>query len=59
MTALTDSVVVVDRFARSANLERDSAQTMALEGYALTGRAVDVVARIAGAGASNRGGRGR
>jgi hypothetical protein len=42
---LSDQVAVKQRFARSANVERDLS-TAAIEGYLLTGRALDVVARV-------------
>ena len=47
MPPLSESVSVAGRFARSANLERDSARTEPLEGYVVTARALDVVERIA------------
>lgn len=49
MTVLADHVTVVDRFARSANLERDASLTAPLEGYVVTARAMDVVQRIVSA----------
>ena len=45
--SLAQSVAVVGRFARSANLERDATRTEPLDGYVVTARALDVVERIA------------
>lgn len=56
MTTLSDSISVVGRFARSANLERDIARAEPLEGYVVTARALDVVERIAHAGAGGSAG---
>ncbi len=47
MATLADSIKVVGRFARSANLERDVARTEPLDGYIVTARALDVIERIA------------
>ena len=52
MPSLAESVSVVGRFARSANLERDATRTEPLDGYVVTARALDVVERIARTGAS-------
>ena len=49
MTVLAGRVAVVDRFARSANLERDASLAEPLEGYVVTARALDVVQRIGSA----------
>ncbi len=46
MTTLADVIAVEDRFARSANLERDLARREPLDGYVVTARALDVVERI-------------
>ena len=46
MKVLADVVKTKPRFARSANVERDLG-ALALEGYVPTGRAVDVVKRVA------------
>lgn len=43
---LNDSISINRRFSRSANIERDSG-AKAIEGYIPTGRAIDVVRRIA------------
>ena len=47
MTLLADGISVGSRFARSANLERDIAQSEPLDGYVVTARALDVIERIA------------
>ena len=47
MPKLANSIAVKERFARSANLERDLARSEPLEGYVVTARALDVVERIA------------
>ena len=52
MTVLADHISVLDRFARSANLERDVDRPEPLDGYIVTARALDVVDRIAAAAAS-------
>ena len=46
MTVLADHISVLGRFARSANLERDADRHHPLEGYVVTGRALDAVERI-------------
>ncbi len=46
MTVLADFVTAKQRFSRSANVERDHGES-AIDGYVPTGRAVDVVDRIA------------
>ena len=53
---LADYVSVRPRFARSANLERDSGRSEPFDGYIVTGRAVDVIERITGAALSGRSG---
>jgi len=47
MTVLADHISVLERFARSANLERDADRSEPLEGYIVTVRALEVVERIA------------
>ena len=47
MVVLADLIRVLPRFARSANVERDSGQAGPLEGYVVTARALDVVEQIA------------
>ncbi|MCY4628997.1 MAG: hypothetical protein OXE58_15715, partial [Acidobacteria bacterium] len=56
MPTLADSVSVRPRFARSANLERDSGRPEPFDGYIVTGRALDVIERITGAALSGRSG---
>lgn len=56
MATLADSISVRTRFARSANLERDSGRPEPFEGYIVTGRALDVVGRITTAALSGRSG---
>ena len=56
MPTLADSVSVRPRFARSANLERDSGRPEPFDGYIVTGRAIDVIERITGAALSGRSG---
>ena len=51
MTVLADQVSVLDRFARSANLERDVDRPEPLDGYIVTARALEVVERVAAAAA--------
>ena len=46
VTTLADHVRILPRFARSANLERDSGQSQPLEGYVVTARALEAVDRI-------------
>ena len=53
---LSDLVRVGQRFSRSTNVERDSG-TNVLDGYVLTARALDVVARVVGAIANPDAGR--
>ena len=55
-TALADLMAVNERFARSANLERDIDTPDALGGYVLTARAADMVRRVASAAAHRTGG---
>ena len=52
MATLADHVAVRPRFARSANLERDSGRSEPFDGYIVTGRALDVIQRITGAALS-------
>ena len=57
MTAsLADYVSVRPRFARSANLERDSGRSEPFDGYIVTGRALDVIERITAAALTGRSG---
>ena len=56
VTMLADRVGVADRFARSANLERDASLVEPLDGYVVTARALDVVSRIATAATSGSAG---
>ncbi len=56
MATLADYVSVRPRFARSANLERDSGRSEPFDGYIVTGRALDVIERITGAALSGRSG---
>ena len=56
MPTLADSISVRTRFARSANLERDSGRPEPFDGYIVTGRALDVVGRITAAALSGRSG---
>ena len=56
MATLADYVSVRTRFARSANLERDSGRSEPFDGYIVTGRALDVIERITGAAISGRSG---
>lgn len=46
MPTLADHVRILPRFARSANLERDTGRTQPLEGYVVTSRAREAVERI-------------
>ena len=46
MPTLADHVRILPRFARSANLERDSGRSQPLEGYVVTARALEAVDRI-------------
>ena len=56
MLHLADYIKVLPRFARSANLERDSAESGPLEGYIITARATQAVERILGVAATKRSG---
>ena len=56
MTSMGTHLSVVERFARSANLERDIATAGSLAGYVLTSRAADVVTRIAATAVDGRAG---
>ncbi len=47
MNAAASPIVVEGRFARSANLERDAQLPEPLHGYVVTGRALEVVERVA------------
>jgi len=52
MAVLADHISVFERFARSANLERDSDRPEPLDGYIVTARALEVVERVATAAAT-------
>ena len=56
MPILADYVKVLPRFARSANLERDSAESGPLNGYIVTARTSEAVERILGVAATKRSG---
>ena len=56
MTMLADHISVLDRFARSTNLERDVDRLEPLDGYIVTARASDVVERVASVAASGAAG---
>ena len=56
MAGLADYVSVRPRFARSANLERDSGRPEPFDGYIVTARALDVIERMTGAARSGRSG---
>ena len=56
MTVLADHISVLDRFARSTNLERDVDRLEPLDGYIVTARALDVVERVAAVAASDAAG---
>ena len=56
MSVLAEYVQVLPRFARSANLERDSAESGPLDGYIVTARATQAVERILGVAATKRSG---
>ena len=56
MAMLSDSIAVVGRYARSANLERDATRLEPLEGYVVTARTLDVVERVIGAAATGEAG---
>lgn len=46
MALLSDSIAVTERYARSANLERDAARHEPFDGYVVTARVLDVVERV-------------
>lgn len=46
MTSLAEHITINKSYARSTNLERDTGSNRALDGYILTGRAVEMVERI-------------
>ena len=52
MAVLADHISVFERFARSANLERDVGRPEPLDGYIVTPRALEVVERVATAAAA-------
>ena len=56
MTELARHITVAKRYARSTNLERDLGAGDALDGYLLTGRAIEMVDRITAAAVSGTGG---
>ena len=56
MTVLADHISVLDRFARSTNLERDVDRLEPLDGYIVTARALEVVDRVAAVAASGAAG---
>ena len=56
MSVLADHIGVSPRYARSANLERDSARPEPLEGYVVTTRALDFLERISATAAAGRAG---
>ncbi len=56
MSVLADHIGVSPRYARSANLERDSARPEPLEGYVVTARALDFLGRISATAAAGRAG---
>ena len=56
MATLAEYVSVRPRFARSANLERDSGRSEPFDGYIVTGRALDVIERITRAALAGRSG---
>ena len=56
MTHLSDFISVADRYARSANLERDTNQLEALNSYVVTSQALDFVDRIVTAATSGQAG---
>ena len=56
MATLADYVSVRPRFARSANVERDSGRPEPFDGYAVTGRALDVIERMTSVALSGRSG---
>ena len=56
MTALSDQIAVRARFARSANLERDSGRAEPFDGYLVTGRTLDMVQRLTDAALAGKAG---
>ena len=56
MPTLADSVSVRTRFARSANLERDSGRSEPFDGYIVTGRALDMIERLTSTALAGRAG---
>ncbi len=56
MALLGDHVRVRPRFARSANLERDSGRPEPFDGYIVTGRALDMIERMTSAALGGRAG---
>ena len=56
MGRLKDHITISGRFARSSSLERDIDRTESLRGYVVTAKALEVVERIAAAGATGSGG---
>ena len=55
-SVLADRISVRSRFARSANVERDLARPEPLEGYVVTARVLDVLARVAATAGSGEAG---
>ena len=53
---LADRISMRSRFARSANVERDQARPEPLDGYVVTARVLDVLARIASTATTGRAG---
>ena len=56
MAVLSDHVAVRARFARSANLERDSGRAEPFDGYLVTGRTLDMVQRLTDAALAGQAG---
>ena len=56
MSTLASALAVSNRFARSANLERDITATEPLHGYIVTARALDIVERLAVTAATTQAG---
>lgn len=56
MATLSDHVAVRARFARSANLERDTGRAEPFDGYLVTGRTLDVVQRLTDAALAGQAG---
>ena len=56
MTKLSEYISISDRFARSINLDRDRDHVEPLEDYIVTGRALNVVERLATVAAKGRSG---